>query len=316
MRKRNLLLAALGVTGAAAAAVAGGVAYFYNFAIVRTPDEKENKDDLNYGVYGDVVRAGIQWFREQNPEKISLMSEDGLRLSAYYLPAKKESNKAMVLMHGYRAKELADFSALYQFYHEQGYHLLVPRQRSHSGCDGQYITMGVKERFDCKLWAEYMNSRLGKDCNLYLSGISMGCATVLMAADPEVGLPDNVRGIIADCGYTSPKDIFAHVLKSNYGLPDYPLLNMTEMIARKKAGFGYEDVRIPEVMKKCHIPVLFIHGEKDTFVPTHMSIDNYLNCSAPKELLIVPNAVHATSSMENPELYRSRAAAFMGKYAQ
>ena len=137
-----------------------------------------------------------------------------------------------------------------------------------------------------------------------------------MAADPEVGLPDNVRGIIADCGYTSPKDIFAHVLKSNYGLPDYPLLNMTEMIARKKAGFGYEGFRIPEVMKKCHIPVLFIHGEKDTFVPTHMSIDNYLNCSAPKELLIVPNAVHATSSMENPELYRSRAAAFMGKYAQ
>jgi len=315
MKKKNIIMTAAALTGAAAAAVAGGVAYFFNYALVRTPDDKENKDDLDYGGYADVVKSGMKWFRDQNPEKISLMSEDGLRLSAYYLPAEGESRKAMVLMHGYRAKELADFSALYQFYHEQGYHLLVPRQRSHSGCDGQYITMGVKERFDCRLWAEYMNSRLGKDCDLYLSGISMGCATVLMATDPEVELPENVRGIIADCGYTSPRDIFAHVLKSDFGLPDRPLLDLTEVLARKKAGFGYQDVQIPEVMKKCRIPILFVHGEKDTFVPTRMSIDNYLNCRAPKELLIVPNAVHATASMENPDLYRSRAIAFMEKYA-
>lgn len=315
MKKKNLLLAAAGLAGAAAAVTAGSVAYFVNYALVRTPDKAEKKKkDPDYGGHADMVKAGIQWFLDQKPERVSIMSEDGLQLAAYYLPAEGESNKALILMHGYRARELADFSGLYQFYHEQGYHLLVPRQRSHSGCDGKYITMGVKERFDCRLWAEYMNSRLGKDCNLYLSGISMGCATVLMATAPEVGLPENVRGIIADCGYTSAYDIFSHVLRDDFRLPEHPLLDLTEKVAQKKAGFGYRDVSIPEVMKECRIPILFIHGEKDTFVPTHMSIDNYLSCNAPKELLIVPDAVHATASFENPGLYQARALEFMKKY--
>ena len=284
---------------------------------MRIPDEKDKKKSGEYEEYGKfakVVKEGIQWFRDQNPEQISLMSRDGLRLSAYYLPAETESNKALILMHGYRARELADFAGLYQFYHEQGYHLLVPRQRSHSGSDGQYITMGVKERHDCRMWAEYMNSRLGEDCNLYLSGISMGCATVLMSTAPEVKLPANVRGIIADCGYTSPYDIFSHVLKQDFNLPGFPILTLTEIAARQKAGFGYKDVSIPEVLKKCEIPVLFIHGEKDTFVPTRMSIDNYMACHSEKEILIVPEAVHATANMENPGLYRIRAIEFMKKY--
>ncbi len=341
MKKKNWIIAAAGTVGTAAAmaaAAVGSITYFFKFAVERTPDAKLEREEKKkqreaadqsekaqrkrekakakdeYGKYYDQVKDGVEWFRAQDPERVSIMSHDGLRLAAYYLPAETESSKALILMHGYRAKELVDFSGLYRFYHEQGYHLLVPRQRSHLGSDGQYITMGVKERFDCKLWAEYVNSRLGKDCNLYLSGISMGCATVLMAADPAVGLPENVRGIIADCGYTSPYDIYKHVLKMNFGLPANPVLPLTEKLVKAKAGFGYKDVCIPDIMKKCRIPVLFIHGEKDTFVPPEMSIENYLACNAPKEILIVPDAIHGAANLENPGLYRARALEFLEKY--
>ena len=107
-------------------------------------------------------------------------------------------------MHGYRAGGLTDFAGLYRFYHEQGYDLLVPFQRSHGPSEGKYICFGVKERYDCRDWAEYAVCRAGKDCNLYLSGISMGCATVLMAAG--LPLPSNVRAMIGDCAFTSPKE--------------------------------------------------------------------------------------------------------------
>ena len=215
-------------------------------------------------------------------------------------------------MHGYRAGGLTDFAGLYRFYHEQGYDLLVPFERSHGPSEGRYICFGVKERFDCRDWAEYAVRLAGEDCNLYLSGISMGCATVLMAAG--LPLPANVRAIIADCGFTSPKEILKTVLNRDYHLPAFPLMNLTELLTKWRAGFGYSDASTLDAMRNCRIPVLFIHGEKDTFVPVQMTLDNYMACSAPKELLIVPGAAHAAASLQDPEGYRRTALAFMKKY--
>ena len=140
----------------------------------------------------------------------------------------------------------------------------------------------------------------------------MGCATVLMAAG--LPLPSNVRAIIADCGYTSPKEILKTVLKRDYHLPAFPIMNLTELLTRWRAGFGYSDASALDAMRNCRIPVLFIHGEKDTFVPVQMSLDNYMACRAPKELLIVPGAVHAAASLQDPEGYQRAVLAFMKKY--
>ena len=304
-----------------AAVMAGGVAFFFNYSVVRMKKKKKKKkkvpelkagQGLTFDCFRDKIDEGIAWFKAQQPEKITLTSYDGLRLSAYLLPAQTDSNKVLLLMHGYRADGYSDFAGLFKFYHDQGYHLLVPHQRSHADSEGKYICFGVKERFDCKMWAEYAVRRFGKDCNLYMSGISMGSSTVLMAVG--LGLPENMRGIIADCGFTSPYDIFRHVMQLQFKLPLFPLMNLTEAVNRKKAGFGYKDVSTLDILKNCSIPILFIHGGKDEFVPTQMTLDNYSACAGPKELLIVPEAAHGTSNFVEPVRYRETVLRFMKKY--
>ena len=338
-------------TAAAAAAplllLAGEAAFFYYYSIVRFPEKKKEKTKRQErreerkrakkprARFEETVQEGIRWFLGQQPELVSITSYDGLKLSAYYLPSGQPDESAaptkdassvgtegqsavhrpknvLLLMHGYRAGGLTDFAGLYRFYHEQGYNLLVPFQRSHGPSEGRFICFGVKERYDCRDWAEYAVRRAGKDCNLYLSGISTGCATVLMAAG--LPLPSNVRGIIADCGFTSPKDILKTVLKRDYHLPAFPLMNLTELLTKWRAGFGYSDASTLGAMKNCRIPVLFIHGEKDSFVPVQMTLDNYMACTAPKELLLVPGAPHAAACLQDPELYQRTALSFMKKY--
>lgn len=280
----------------------------------RKPQEYGEEKGLGFEAFPDVVETGKQWFWAQEKERITMRSHDGLRLLAYYLPAKEESDRVLILMHGYRNDGYGDFSGLFRFYHEQGYHLLAPHQRSHGESEGEYICFGVKERYDLKQWTEYIAKRFQGKCKIFLSGISMGGATVLMATGLE--LPKQVKGIIADCAFTSPWDIFASVLQSGFYLPRFPILNVADRICRRRAGFGFKECSTLDCMRTNRIPVLFIHGGADTFVPTQMSSQNYEACVAEKELLIVKRAAHATSNMVDPESYRSKVIAFMDKYAE
>lgn len=308
MRHKGLLPAV--IVGIPAGILAAGAVFFHCYSLIRYPAVFRKKH--SYGKYTEAVEAGIRWFLDQKPHKVSIRSRDGLKLTAYYLPAQQPTGKVMLLMHGYRAENLSDFAGMYRFYHEKGYDLLVPSQRSHGDSEGKYICFGVKERYDCRLWVDYLIRTLGPDCRIFLSGVSMGCTTVLLAAG--LFLPANVRGIIADCGFTSPYDIFCHVLRRDFHLPRFPLMNLTELLARRAAGFGYRDVSTTEVMKECTVPVLFIHGARDTFVPPQMTLDNYQACAAEKELLIVPQAAHAACCLEDPGLYQSRVGAFLERF--
>lgn len=276
------------------------------------PQEDGEKEASGFDSFAEAVETGKQWFWAQEKERITMKSYDGLRLAAYYLPAKEESGKVLILMHGYRNDGFGDFAGLVRFYHEQGYNLLVPHQRSHGESEGEYICFGVKERYDLKQWAEYIARRFQGDCRIFLSGISMGGATVLMAAGLE--LPGQVKGIIADCAYTSPWDIFASVLQSDFHLPKTPVLQVADWICRRKAGFAFKECSTIDCMRTNRIPVLFIHGGADTFVPASMSYRNYAECAAEKELYIVKNAAHATSSLAAPEGYRRKVMEFMEKY--
>ena len=273
---------------------------------------QEGERGLGFDSFTDVVETGKQWFWAQEKERIVMKSNDGLRLAAYYLPPKEQSDKVLILMHGYRNDGFGDFSGLVRFYHEMGYHLLVPHQRSHGESEGRYICFGVKERHDLKQWTEYIVKRMKGRCKVFLSGISMGGATVLMAAGLD--LPKQVKGIIADCAFTSPWDIFSSVMDLNFHVPKTPVLQVADIISRKRAGFAFKECSTLDCMRENRIPVLFIHGGTDTFVPTQMSYRNYETCTAPKELLIVERAAHATSNMVAPEIYRDKVIGFMEKY--
>ena len=281
----------------------------------RTKAQKEESArGLAFDDFKEELEEGRAWFLAQDKERLTMTSKDGLKLTAYYLPAKIKSEKILILMHGYRNDGYSDFAGLVKFYHEMGYHLLVPHQRSHGESEGMHICFGVKERYDLKQWTEYMVKRFEGNCDVFLSGISMGGATVLMATGLE--LPPQVKGIIADCAFTSAWDMFSCVLKRDCHLPVFPFLYVADLICRKRAGFGFKECSTISCMKRNQIPVLFIHGGKDDFVPMEMSSRNYEACVAKKQFLMIDRAAHGTCNLAEPAVYRSTVMEFMEKCEQ
>lgn len=278
-------------------------------------EENEGQErGKSFSDFEEEMTKGKEWFFSQDRERITITSYDGLKLIAYFLPAKEKTDKIMILMHGYRNDGFGDFSGLVNFYHDLGYHILAPHQRSHGESEGEYICYGVKERYDVKQWAEYIADRFGELSKIFLAGISMGGASVLMASGLK--LPKQVKGIIADCAFTSPFEIFSHVMKSECQLPKFPFLYIADFICREKAGFGFKECNTIKCLKENKIPVLFIHGGKDNFVPTEMSYRNYEACIAPKKLLIVNGAAHGTSHLVDRGAYRCVVSEFINKWGE
>lgn len=264
-----------------------------------------SSDGLRQGQSGDIyalfrpeMRRGADWFLSARPEIWTARSFDGLLLSARYLEAENAVGTA-ILMHGYRGSSADDCALLFRFYHELGYHVLSPDQRGHGASEGQCITFGVNERRDVKTWLDAVNARNGVTFPVVLHGISMGAATVLMAA--ALPLTDNVIGIVADCGFTSPYEEFRYVLKSRFRLPERPILPPAIRMVRIRARFDPYVSALAAMQGNARIPVLFIHGEADTFVPPDMTLQNYAACAAEKELLLIPNAAHGQAVLLETE---------------
>ncbi|MGI6013807.1 MAG: alpha/beta hydrolase [Oscillospiraceae bacterium] len=243
--------------------------------------------------YQKIFSDAEQFLEHAAYESVSILSFDGLRLWGRFYPA-PSAKGTILLMHGYRADGFSNFGCVLAFYHDLGYNLLLVSQRSHWESSGRYICFGVKERFDCRDWAAYLSQR--PDCegkSIILEGISMGATTVLMTAGLE--LPETVDGIIADCGFTSPWDIVADLAKRRFHLPAHPLLDGLDCMTRWFAGFRLRDCSTLDALQQSHIPVLFIHGEQDNFVPCSMTQANYAACVAEKKLVTVPGAGHGIS---------------------
>lgn len=268
------------------------VAYFtFYFAIVRLPIAPDPQRSRYLRPFREQILAGAQWFRDQEPESVELRARDGLKLAGWFLPA-PEAKGTLLLVHGYRSSPFCDFGVIFEFYHTLGWNILAVCQRAHGESEGKYITFGVKERFDVCDWTLYLADRFGPEHRIVLDGISMGSASVLMSlATP---LPDNVKGVIADCGFTSPYDQFAHVLQRK-GVPRQPMMTLVQLYARLFAGFGFRDCSTVDALRQSHLPVLFVHGEQDELVPVRFTVENYGACAGEKQLVTVPDAGHGTS---------------------
>lgn len=265
--------------------------------------------------YQKELGEGQEWLKTHAEEKhLEITSFDGLKLRALYVPAPPGEVKGVVLaFHGFQSLANVDFAPEARFFHELGYHLILPWQRSHGESEGKFITYGAKERFDCRDWARYAQKQFGKGTDLFLAGISMGAAAVLMST--ALGLPENVRGLIADCGFTSPYDILSHVTKRCLHLPAFPVVNLISLMARYRAGFELKDADAREALAQCRVPVLFFHGEEDGFVPPTMTLENYRACQAEKELLLIEGAVHAQSFTRGMTQCTEKIRAFMNRCA-
>ena len=292
---------------AAAGALALAVSYIAVFFGCRVPPRREEDvfympDDEQYNPYREQSEKMIRAALAVPYEDVFITSFDGLRLHAKLYAAADPKAPVQIMMHGYKSAAERDFCGGLREGLDGGFNVLLVDQRAHGESGGKYLSFGVNERFDCLYWANYAAGRFGDDVKIYLYGISMGAATVLMAAD--LPLPKGVCGIVADCGYTSPRDIILSVLREHHVPAARLIFALARLGARLFCGFDLSSASAPDALRRSTIPVLFIHGDDDRFVPCRMSRENYqASATHYNNLLITPHAGHRHRTMNNRQAY-------------
>ena len=308
----NALLIGGAVVGAVALGTAIECAYFYRRTMKRSKAKTERTMKMagtDWNQYKPFLEERKKFFLAQPHSDVYITSKDGLKLHGTYFPVGDEK-KVVICFHGYTSEGMKDYIALSDYYIKRGYSMLLVDERSHGQSEGEYIGFGYLDRFDCVSWIGFILEKQGENVQILLHGTSMGGATVLMASGLE--LPKQVKGIVSDCGFTSPKYVFTHVLHSMYHLPAFPVIPITNIVNRKKAGYGMDDCNAAREVKKAKVPILFIHGDADTFVPCSMCEEIYENCASPKQKLIVKGAAHAESYYKDTKTYESALNDFIG----
>ena len=287
--------------------------YFYNLAlnpdtpkdiVFGTPEEAE-------ATSGQVLDSDIQWLlTESNYTDETLTSFDNLNLHAYKVLNQNDSNKWVITVHGYTSEGI-NMSSYAKNYYDMGYNVLIPDLRSHGLSEGDYIGMGWDDRLDIIDWINTI-LEYNPNAEIVLHGVSMGAATVSMVSGED--LTSNVKAIVADCGYTSVWDEFAYQLDDLFSLPEFPILNVSSLVAKVRAGYFLGEASTLKQVAKSKTPILFIHGDEDDFVPYYMMEELYNATSSEKEMLTIKNAGHAKASEVDPETYWTTVSNFTSKY--
>lgn len=314
---KKALIAAGILTVAASAATVAVCRVFVDIAVKRkvmkVPEAFQNK--LSGGLKKDpkvkIIEQNSKLANELPTESVQILSHDGLNLIGKLYSCEKPK-RVIIAMHGWRSSWQVDYGGIVNFLHDNNCTVLFPDQRGQNDSDGEYIGFGVLERHDCLSWINYVTERFGSDVPVYLCGVSMGATTVLMTTGFD--LPQNVKGVIADCGFTSPHAIWKHVLDNNLRVNEkitYPIANL---ICKRIANFDGDEYSTVEALENGTTPVLFIHGSDDRFVPIDMTFENYKACVAPKEMLIVPGAAHGMSYVTDTAAYEKAVLSFFKSY--
>ncbi|MFQ9716209.1 MAG: alpha/beta hydrolase [Blautia sp.] len=245
-------------------------------------------------------------------ETVNIIARDGVNLVGHWQKG-KNVKRIIIAVHGWRSSWTKDFGLIADFLHENNCHVLYIEQRGQNNSGGKYMGFGLTERYDCLDWIDWVNQKEPEKLPIYLCGISMGASTVLMTAGFD--LLQEVHGVIADCGYTSPHAIWKHVAEEELHLRyDEVMSSIAEDICKSKIQIGPKDYSCTDAMEKCKVPVLFVHGTDDDFVPVEMTYENYKACVAPKRLLVVPGAGHGMSYIVEKEKYEETLRKFWNEF--
>ncbi len=319
-RNRMIYLKITAVTFVGIAILVLAISWFlFQFACRRNDKINENTalSNLEKGelsAYAPIIREGLEAFQTANKEDLWIQSRDGLSLHGYFLKT-KNARGTILLTHGWRGRVGYDFSGAWRDYRAMGYNLLAIEQRTHGASEGQYICFGVKERYDLIDWIRFLNTKIGDDLPVILSGISMGSSTVMMAIGSEE-LPHNVVGAVADCGFTSAWDEFSYVLKTRFHLPVFPFLYVADAMSKVFAGFSFRECSTTETLQNAKVPVLFVHGEADTFVPILNTRENNTACASRHEVITVKNASHGMSYLVDHDRVKQKVTEFLNSLSE
>lgn len=252
------------------------------------PEAIRIPDGEIYEPFREQMEDWVRWTRSLPSEDVTITSRDGLTLRGKYYEFAPGA-PIELMFHGYRGAAERDLSGGVFRCFSLGRSALIVDQRSCGQSEGNTITFGIKEHQDCLSWLDFAIEKFGPDCRIILTGISMGASTVLMAAGRE--LPKNVIGVLADCGFTSAKDIIQVVIRM-MKLPPRLAYTFVKLAARIYGGFDLEETSAIQAVEKITVPVFFTHGETDDFVPCDMSRRMYEACRSHKTLVLIPGAGH------------------------
>ena len=289
-------------------AVAGLVAFKIGIIPKR---EKKPETDPKKVQRNEWRKANNDYLYSLNPEDISMKSPDGLTLRAWYVPAEQPTNKFIICVHGYNCNGPDECSHILKFYRNvRGYNYFLPDLRGHGRSEGNRIGFGYLDSKDILNWIDYLIKRFGEDIEILLYGISMGAATVMTVN--ESNPPEQVKLVIEDCGFTNAYEEMVNTVKDKLGMNLPFLVSLGNIWCRLLAGYDLKKDADPlGKMKYAKKPVLFIHGDADTFVPTYMCHKLYDACPTAKDKLIVPGAVHAFSYYDAKEEYEKKVSEFI-----
>ena len=285
------------------------VSFRFTFFVNRK-NKKTNEIETPSGkIYDPYRQQMINWTEEtrlMQPEEFSITSFDGLKLYGKFYEFDKNA-PIELMFHGYRGTAERDLSGAVQRCFKLGRSALIVDQRTSGKSEGNVITFGVNEHKDCLKWVDFAVKHFGEDVKIILTGISMGASTVLMASGKE--LPENVIGVLADCGFTSAKEIIKKVIK-DLKLPINICYFFIKIGAKNYGNFDLEETSAIEQVAKSKIPIIFIHGENDDYVPCEMSKKMFDACKSRKELVTVKGAGHGLSYLVDNELYFEKVTKF------
>ena len=300
----------LGLVALCAAVTLG--CYLYSF--YEPPRKNKNPDLIEipkgeiYEAHREKMENWVRQMRAMPSESFEITSFDGLKLRAKFYEYAPGA-PIELMFHGYRGNAERDLAGGVERCFRVRRSAFIVDQRCAGESEGHTITFGINERRDCLKWIDFVIDHFGADVKIILTGISMGAATVLMAGGEE--LPPNVLGILADCGYSSAREIMAHVM-GRMGLPAKLCYPFVKLGARIFGGFDLDETSPAEAVKNCRLPVIFFHGESDDFVPCHMSRVNFEACGGRKRLVTIPGAGHGLAYAVEPDRYVEELYDFFG----
>lgn len=308
MTKRKKIIVALFLV--VIIAVVGGLGYAGNY-LVTYAFENSSRPAQRKGTGQEKIDQ--QWLNKQSTTQKWELQADKTKqkLVGFYYPAASHTVKTIVVAHGYQGDHYAMASYIKMF-HELGYNVLAPDDRGSGISSGRYITFGYPDSRDYLKWVNLVLAKNGNTSEIGLFGVSMGGATVMMMSGLK--LPPQVKAIVEDCGYDSVENELAYQLKQQFNVPKEPMITASLLVARFRVGYNFRQGNSVKALHHNKLPVFFIHGQKDSYVPTEMVYKNYAATRGKKELWLTPKTKHADSQKNYPHEYRKKVSQFFEKY--
>ena len=266
------------------------------------------------GYIAQAIEA-IKWLEDYPKEDLTIISNDGLKLQGELFHLQKKTKKVVLAMHGFHGGGKYDMARFCELYQKNGFDACIIQQRAHENSEGDYISFGYFEHQDGILWSRKLIEIYGDDVQIILHGISMGGSTVCMMSG-DSNLPSQVLCTISDCAFDSFQTEMRHVISDRTQLPVEFTSYMVGLWAQLKVKLNIKDVAVAKVLENAKVPVLFIHGSDDTFVPTRMSDVLYDACTTFKTLCIIEGAGHANSYVVDSEKYERVVNEFLDSVAK